>query len=67
MTVNKWVPIAVCCIVPPLAVYMCEGFGMSFLVNCGFCCCIWFPGVLHALHIVGKNRFKGEEDFEDEK
>lgn len=65
MSVNKWVPIAVSLICPPLAVFMCDGFGKSFFVNVFFCCCIWFPGVLHALHIVGKTRFK--EGVDDEK
>lgn len=62
MAVNKWIPIVVSCFVPPLAVYMCDGFGKSLAVNIFFCCCIWFPGVLHALHIVGKTRFKGDVD-----
>lgn len=62
MAVNKWIPIAVSLICPPLAVFMCDGFGKSLGVNIFFCCCIWFPGVLHGLHIVGKTRFKEDAD-----
>ena len=62
---RKWLPIAVACFCPPAAVYMCDGAGKSLLVNIFFCCCIWFPGVLHAMHIIGKTRFR--EDSLEEK
>ena len=66
MAINKWALIGITCFCPPLAVYLCEGAKISVLVNVFFCCCIWFPGVLHALHIIGKTRFKDEYTDESE-
>lgn len=42
-------------IFPPIAVYSLEGANKTFWVNLFLCCCIWFPGILHALYIVNKS------------
>lgn len=63
MEVNKWLLIAIACFCPPLSVFLCDGAGKSLLVNIFFCCCIWFPGFLHAMHIIGKTKFQDNIEF----
>lgn len=62
---KKFFYVVVAFVMPPAAVIMCDGFKLSLLVNCFFCCCIWIPGMLHAMYIVGKTKFQ-EPDYDSE-
>lgn len=42
-------------LLPPLAVLSC-GKPMQFVLNMMLCCCLWIPGVIHALCVVGEHK-----------
>lgn len=41
-------------LLPPLAVFLETGCGMDLLINVILCCFAWFPGMIHAVYIVGR-------------
>jgi len=38
--------------IPPVAVAMRAGVGLSLVLNCVLCLFLWIPGVIHALWVV---------------
>lgn len=48
---------ALCFALPPLAVFMIEGFGGHFWFNILLTILGWWPGIIHALYILGSRRF----------
>lgn len=41
-------------LIPPLPVLM-KGKPIQALINIGFCCLLWIPGVLHAFAVINKS------------
>ena len=48
---NKIVAIIVSILLPPLAVFLKEGLGMSLVINIVLCILFFIPGVIHALWV----------------
>ena len=42
-------------LLPPLAVFLTQGFGPGFLINLGLTFLGWVPGVIHAFWVVAKH------------
>ncbi|MDA8653562.1 YqaE/Pmp3 family membrane protein [Alphaproteobacteria bacterium] len=42
-----------CFIMPPLAVYLSDASTTQFIINIILTAFGWFPGILHALYVVG--------------
>lgn len=63
MDSEKIVAIILAIFLPPLAVFMKDGLGPSFWLNCLLCIFVWFPGILHALYVVLKDWFLFEEIY----
>lgn len=52
--ISKLLLVIIAILLPPLAVGLKEGVGMSLLINIILCILFWLPGMIHALWVVLK-------------
>lgn len=62
--VNSILQYVLCCILPPLAVYSVKVNQAQLFLNCVLTCCLWIPGVIHALIHVRMSHDQGKNDTE---
>ncbi|SCU92988.1 LAMI_0E12816g1_1 [Lachancea mirantina] len=51
----KIVNIVIALILPPLAVFLANGWGTECIIDIVLTICAYFPGMLYALYVVLKN------------
>jgi len=43
-------------LLPPLGVFLQVGIGKHFWINLLLCLFFWFPGIIHAVWVIAKNK-----------
>ena len=43
-------------LIPPLGVFLTVGFGVQFWINLLLTLLFYFPGLIHAIYIIGRKR-----------
>ena len=52
VTSNSLLMVIIAILLPPLAVFLKVGIGMSLLINIILCCFFWVPGIIHGVWVI---------------